>query len=200
MTTRSMAGNVFDLSDPSLKLPEYFVVDTNIVAERLLDSVLSTLPDRNLVQAQRADHFFTRLRNEDAFGFITRTVYSELFHLAIKFSYQQQALLQGRNKNNWMRLYKANPTFIQTLQPRLQHLQFLISVSRLLLSTSDGGTPSSESESFDRRLVELCLTHSLDTQDAGILFEAERLGVVSIVTLDIDLQRAQSHFDIYTWL
>ncbi len=195
-----MAGSVFDLSDAANPLPDLFVVDTNIVAERLLDPVLAMLPDRNLVNAQRSNEFFGRLDNEKKSGLITQTVFSELIHLAIKFSYQQDAVAKGRSKSNWTRQYKANPTYIQTLQPRLQHLRFLLSSNRLVFITPGDSGSGEPDTAFDRRLVELCLTHSLDTQDAGILFEAERLGVVSIVTLDTDLQRAQSHFDIYTWL
>ncbi len=41
--------------------------------------------------------------------------------------------------------------------------------------------------------------YGLDTSDCLILMEAARLGVRSVVTMDRDLLRAQSDFDIYTW-
>ena len=95
-----MAGSVFDFSNAANPLPDVFVVDTNIVAERLLDPVLAMLPDRNLVHARRANEFFVRLDNEKRSGLVTQTVFSELVHLAIKFSYQQDAVARGRSKSN----------------------------------------------------------------------------------------------------
>ena len=43
----------------------------------------------------------------------------------------------------------------------------------------------------------LCSTDSLDTPDAGIFSEADRLGVGSIVAMDRDRQRTQRGFAIY---
>jgi predicted nucleic acid-binding protein len=199
-TTRSMAGSVFDLSDPAVSLPEYFIVDTNIVAEGLLARVIRSLPGYNPQQAQRADDVFDRLERERLIGFVTPVIYSEFIDIAIKVLYQQDAAARGTQTSNWLKLYKANPAFIQSIKPELESLRFLLSTNRLRFLSPDELGPIGRDTTFAYRLIELCWTHSLDTQDAGILFEAERLGVTSIVTLDNDLLRAQTSFDIYTWL
>lgn len=195
-----MAGNVFDLSDSNVRLPQLFIVDTNIVAERLLASIMVSLSGYNATQAQCAGDLFQRLDNENKVGLITPIIYGEFMHLAIKVNYQQYVIDQGSKNESWTRRYKTNPDFIQTLRSDLKSLRFLLSVNRLRFMGPDDLGPVNQNTPYDHRLIELCCTYSLDTQDAGILLEAERLGVRSIVTMDADLRRAQSDFDIYTWL
>jgi predicted nucleic acid-binding protein len=165
-----------------------------------LAPLIASLPEPNATQARYASDLFKRLEIENKFGLITPTVYSELMHLAIKLHYQRLGAARGLKHGGWLRLYKADPSFIQTLQPNLEELRFLLSTNRITFLSPDDLGPINPNTTFDYRLIELCWTYSLDTQDAGILFEAERLGVDNIVTMDSDLQRAQSGFNIYTWL
>ncbi len=194
-----MAGNIFDLDDPNVRLPNFFILDTNVVVEFHMAPVIASLPDANATQAQRASQLFQRLADEHKLGFITPIIYSEVMHLAIKLNYQKHGLSRGLKKGGWLNLYKTEPTFIQTLQPNLEELRFLLSTNRTTFLSPDDLGPIDSNTTFDHRLIELCCTYSLDTHDAGILFEAERFGIDSIVTMDSDLQRAQADFNIYTW-
>ena len=170
-----------------------------LLCERFLKSLIPALSQPEAAKAQQAVDLFQRLEDEDAIGLVTPTIYGELLHVAIKLFYQQLAMSQ-KPKPSWMSLYKSNPWFLQTLQSDLEQLRTILINSRLMfvapeeLGKIDAGT------TYDIRLIELCCAYALDTSDAGILLEAERLGIDSIVTMDSDLLRARADFDIYTWI
>lgn len=121
-------------------------------------------------------------------------------HFAIKLHYQKHRLSQGVKRGGWLRLYNDDPAFIHTLRPQLEKLPFLLSTNRITFLSPDDLGPINPNTTFDYHLIELCWTYSLDTLDASILLEAERLGINSIITMDRDLQRARAGFAISTWL
>lgn len=89
---------------------------------------------------------------------------------------------------------------LQNLLPKLEQLGQLLITSGLLLLTPDELGPITSGRTYDEELVHLVGTYGLDSNDALILMEAQRYGVIDIVTLDADLRRAQADFNIYTWL
>jgi predicted nucleic acid-binding protein len=194
-----MAGNVFDLADPDVRLPEFFLLDTNVVCERFLAELIPALPQPQVAKAQRAVDLFQRLEDEHTVGLITPIIYSELMHVAIKLFFQQQALRQTP-KTTWLKLFKSHPTLIRDVRTVLEQLCVVLRTSRLVMISPEELGKIDAGTTYDYRLIELCWTYSLDTGDAGILLEAERLGVDSIVTMDADFRRAQTSFDIYTWI
>jgi predicted nucleic acid-binding protein len=99
-----------------------------------------------------------------------------------------------------LQVYKRFPGYFKTLEPTLQQVRLFLMTSGFLIVSPDRLRPSAPSASFDGHLIGLCCDYGLDTADAMILFEAERLGVESIVTVDGDIQRASADFDNYTWI
>jgi predicted nucleic acid-binding protein len=69
----------------------------------------------------------------------------------------------------------------------------------MFLQPSDLG-PILSGRSHEEEMIRVMGHYSLDTGDAAILLEAQRAGVMNLATADIDLHRAQSDFDIYSWL
>jgi predicted nucleic acid-binding protein len=52
---------------------------------------------------------------------------------------------------------------------------------------------------FDVALLDHIRRYQLDTNDAAMLLEARRAGIMSIATLDSDIRRAAVDFDVYIW-
>jgi predicted nucleic acid-binding protein len=60
--------------------------------------------------------------------------------------------------------------------------------------------PIASGNTSDQELIEVMCRYGLDSADAMILSEAQRIPVLEIATLDADMLRAQAGFTIYTWL
>ena len=97
-----MAGNVFNLNDPSTILPNQFVVDTNVIVERAISALTLRTPAPNPLQAQQAATFFQTLSVTRKSGLVPPTVYTELIHVVIGY---------------YLKLYGLHQT------PRLDRLQ-----------------------------------------------------------------------------
>jgi predicted nucleic acid-binding protein len=194
-----MAGNLLDLNDPSTVLPNRFIVDTNVIVERVFAALILRTPAPNPLQAQQAAGFFQMLLAARKAGILTPTVYGELVHVVIGYFLKQFGLRQTPRMDR-LQVYKQFPGYIKTLEPILQQLRFFLVTSGLLVISPDELGPIDPGTTFDAHLIELCCNYGLDTADAMILSEAERLGIRSIVTMDGDMQRASADFDIYTWI
>jgi predicted nucleic acid-binding protein len=204
-----MTGKVVDLNAPGVSLPARMVVDANLVAEYLVAPVVpldATAP--RSINARRADWFFTNLSAANGLGIVTPTVFAEVVHVAIKTRYKQQrrrlgstaSTVYGRSVSNWLDLYKLDPTILQAFLPELRHVQRLLTASGLLFIAPEDLGPIGSGRTHDDELVHLVGAYGLDSGDASILLEAQRLGVRDIITLDADLRRAQADFTIHTWL
>jgi predicted nucleic acid-binding protein len=194
-----MAGSLFDLNDPTVVLPNRFVVDTNVIVERVFAALILRTPIPDPLQAQQAAGFFQMLLPARKAGIVTPTVYGELVHVVIGYFLKQFGLRRTPRMDR-LQVYKRFPGYIKTLEPILQQLRFFLVTSGLLVISPDELEPIDPATTFDGHLIELCCDYGLDTADAMILFEAERLGIGSIVTMDGDIQRASADFDIYTWI
>jgi len=194
-----MAGNLFDFNDPTVVLPSRFVVDTNVIIERVFAALIPRTPVPNPLQAQQAAGFFQLLLTSNMTGIVTPTAYAEIIHVVVghllkRFGSRQSPRLSGRQ------VYKRFPGYIKTLEPTPQQIRFFLVTSGLLVISPDRLRQIAPSASFDGHLIKLCCDYGLDTADAMILFEAERLGIESIVIMDGDIRRASADFDFYTWI
>lgn len=118
-----MAGNLFDLDDPSTILPNRFIVDTNVIVERVFASLILRTPAPNPLQAQQAATFFQTLSATRKAGFVLQTVYAELVHVVIGYSLNQFGMHQNPRLSR-LQVYKRIPGYIKTLEPALQQLRF----------------------------------------------------------------------------
>ncbi len=204
-----MPGSVVDLSGTNLHVPDVIMVDTSILVERLLASFPDgVLPSTVAVNAERARWFFRTLASSGGIGLVTPTVFTEFIHAAIKarYKYERRRLgataLQtyGRPINDWLALYKLDPTILQTYLPVMMQFRLWLTLNGLLILGPEDLTPLDSGRTHGEELVRLVGRYGLDSGDAAILLEARRVNVTDIVTLDADLRRAQSDFTIYTWL
>jgi hypothetical protein len=106
-----MPGRLIDLDQAGVRLPNSFVVDTNLVAARLLASYYPP----HLETAARTYRFFNHLWTRGLVGMLTPTVCHEFFHLALRGEHQlalpnhRSALAAKRSTKrrfNWEDLYK----------------------------------------------------------------------------------------------
>jgi predicted nucleic acid-binding protein len=199
-----MPGRVVDLSRPGAGFPDLIVVDTNIIVEFLLASYfVPSARDPRVVQ------FFQDLNDQGGTGIVTPTVFREFVHVAVRAKYKHELRLmtshERRSKygfpaSDWLDLYKQDASILQGFLPDLHTLRILLIANGLLFAAPDDLEPIASGRRFDEELVELVGAYGLDSNDAAILLEARQVGLTDIITLDVDMQRAQLDFDIYTWL
>jgi predicted nucleic acid-binding protein len=159
--------------------------------------------------AHRASQFFQNLVANNGIGIVTPTAYTEFIHVAVKARYRHiydlmtpvdRGTKYGRPVRNWKDLYKQDETLLQVFLPNLRAIRQGLIANGLLLVAPEELGPVPSGRSHDTELVELVGTYGLDSSDAAILVEARRYGLTDIVTLDVDMQRAQIDFNIYTWI
>lgn len=198
-----MPGRVVDLSVPDAQFPDPIVVDTNLIVERLLVPLLGSPRQQTAVNATRAARFFHELNLNNGTGIVTPTIFKEFVHAAIRFKYRQEQLnmrAAGQQPPGlWQELYKQDATILQGFASDLEQLRQLISANGLLFLPPEQLGPIASGRSHDEELVHLAGRYGLDSNDASILLEALRYGYTDLITLDTDMQRAQSDFTIYTW-
>ncbi len=89
---------------------------------------------------------------------------------------------------------------MQSFGPDLENVRQLFVANSLLFILPEHLGPIASGRRFDDELVHLVHTYGLDSNDALILMEAQRFGVSDIATLDADMRRASTNFNLYTWL
>jgi predicted nucleic acid-binding protein len=198
-------GSVVDLGVPGVALPRLAVIDTNVIVARLLASYTGQDPQAPL----RAARYFRSLIASDGIGIVTPTAFGEVIHVAIRVRYEQALNAQQpqlsvhyghRSRYYWHQLYKIDPTILQRSAPVLEGLRRRFLANNLLILAHEDLAPIATKRSLDAEIIARVGRYWLDVADSTILLEAERAGVIDIVTLDPDLRRARTDFNIYTWL
>ncbi|MGH2533607.1 MAG: hypothetical protein ACRDJW_15015 [Thermomicrobiales bacterium] len=199
-----MRGSLVDLSQHARPLPDPTVVDTNVVVAAMLVPAVRTDP----VHALRAAAFFSDLLASNRRAILTPTAYSELLHVSIRIRYQQELRLNrpaiharyGARISRWTDLFKRDPTIAQQHAADLSQLRRRLIAANIVVADTNTFGPIRSGLPFDVELVRLIGHYGLDTSDAAMLIEADRLGVLDIVTMDEDPRRAHLDFNIYTWM
>jgi predicted nucleic acid-binding protein len=203
-----MAGRVFDLSDPAILLPNSFLVDTNIVYERIIATLVPRVPRSTVslqrlqqlaLNASRVTDFFERLRAQDTIGLVGPATYLELIHLVIRELLEQYGNTINP-KLSWLRVYKDHPSVLPTMKPILVRIHSALANAGLVFLSPKQLLPIDPRTPYVSQLIDLCCSYALDTGDVELLIEAQRLGIDAIATMDGDFQRAAADFDIYTWI
>jgi predicted nucleic acid-binding protein len=198
-------GSVSDLSLPGTVVPNVVVVDTSVIVARLLASYASQDPQSPL----RAARFFRTLIANSGIGIVTPTAFGEAIHVAIRVRYEQELIANHgklvahygqRSRFYWNQLYKIDPTILQRSAPILEQLRRRLQANNLLILAHEDLAPIASGRTYSQELIARVGRYGLDSSDTAILLEAERAGVLDVVTLDLDWQRAQAEFNVYTWL
>ena len=198
-------GSVIDLSVPGAQMVDPVVLDANVVVARFL----SSYPGQLRSGPPRAAQFFRSLIANNRFGFVTPTAFNEVIHAAIRAKYQQEvasprpalvAAYGTRRRYSWLDLYKIDPSILPRYTTVLDQLRRRLVSQNVVVAGPDRLGPIPSGLAYDQEIVLLVGRYGLDTSDAAILLEAQRLGISALVTLDPDMQQAQVDFDVYTWL
>jgi predicted nucleic acid-binding protein len=98
---------------------------------------------------------------------------------------------------NWLVMYKREPKLLEVGFVALAEFEEILSTIPLTLAQPEDLATSAATKPLEERLRYFITAYYLLPQDALILSEAERLGVMAVATLDLDWRRATA-FDIYT--
>jgi predicted nucleic acid-binding protein len=100
---------------------------------------------------------------------------------------------------NWLATYKCQPELLKVGFPELAEFKEILATIPLTPVQPEDLVTSAGAEPLEERLRYFITAYYLLPQDALILTEAERLGVLAVATLDQDWRRAVA-FDVYTCL
>jgi predicted nucleic acid-binding protein len=201
-----MSGNLIDLSQPNVRVPDPVALDTNVVIAFFQQFFPGQVPQH----VMRARAFFQHLLNANQQALLTPTAYGELVHVAVRKRYER--FLMGRHRAltlhhgvpiaRWTDLYKVDATILQRYARSLTWLrQGLVANNVVIAGPEDLDFQAYPSAlPYGEELIDRMVRYGLDASDTLITMEASRLGVDAIVTMDRDMERALVDFDVYTWL
>jgi len=140
---------------------------------------------------------------------VTPTALNEVFHFVLKTGYRS-ALPQHRadlsahypkvRRHDWFHLFKARSDLVATFVEDLNRVRRLMLGNRILVLQPEDLGPIPSGRTLGDELVRMMARYHLDSNDAAILLEARRAGVLALATADRDLHRASLDFDVYAWL
>lgn len=196
---------MIDLSVTGSRVVDPVALDANIAAAGLL----SSYPGQRPASPARAREFLRALIASNGLALLTPTAYNEVLHAARRAKYQQALAARRstliasygvRARDTWLDLDKIAPSILRGYATELERLRLELTANNVVIVGHDGSDPIPSGLSYDQDLVRLVGRYGLDTSDATIPLEAQRMGLSAIVTFDRDLRRAAADFDIYTWL
>lgn len=208
-----MPGSIVDLALPGVALPPEVIVDTSLVMPQLLTAFYTPQP----FEASRAADFFRLIgRTTGSVGLVTSTVVREVFHFALVARYKMEEPAhrpalhahygipmrppgQRPYTFRWDQLYKMDATIAQRLGGDLVALCRQLTRAGLLFLQPDDLAPIPSGSGLEQEILRLMTRYGVDSNDAAILEEAQRAGVLAVASLDRDIQRAQADFDVFTW-
>lgn len=200
-----MAGNLVDLSQPHVPIPDPVAADTNVVVAYLRHA----FPGEDALHVARASAFFGQILARNQSCVLTPTVYSEVLHIFVKQTYER---LVRRNKaqltaqygvsiHSWNDLLKVDPAPLQALNQHLPLLRRALLANNIVIVGHEDLDFATYPPAvhYSEGLIDRMLRYGMDTSDVVITMEASSLGIDAIVSMDRDMQRALPDFDIYTW-
>ncbi|MGC4107029.1 MAG: type II toxin-antitoxin system VapC family toxin [Thermomicrobiales bacterium] len=203
-----MAGKVVDLSSQLDSIPEFCVVDTNVLISLFVPATSPT----NARQRSQSQALRQHLEQEDKGGFVTPTTVAEIAHLFVKLEFTRELKnnlvkheadlrnrFPGKARFDWLDLCKVYPRPFEAAAKSLQTACSQIRTSFVFLEPFDLSPNAPGTHQFTD-LAAAIKRYRMDSNDASILIEARRAGISAIVSHDGDLRRASKDFDVYTWL
>jgi predicted nucleic acid-binding protein len=186
---------LYDLADPALTLPPQLVLDSSLL--------LALRPGDDNPNALTVQGFVRRLRQQIAayqmVAWLPRPVLQECYHVILANSLRRAwaAIDPVARPPNWLVMYKREPKLLEVGFVALAEFEEILSTIPLTLAQPEDLVISVDAKPLEERLRYFITAYYLLPQDAMILSEAERLGVMAVATLDLDWRRATA-FDIYT--
>jgi predicted nucleic acid-binding protein len=186
-----------DLSDPAVLLPVQLVVDTSLL--------LALRPGDDNPNAAAARAFVRRMGEQIAMcelvAWLLLPVLQECYHVILANGLRRiwEAMDAASRPPNWLKAYKDRPDLLESCLPELLRFRELLAAIPLTPVRPEDLAASTTAEPLEDRIRHFITAYHLLPQDALILAEAERLGVLAVATLDQDWRRA-ALFDVYTCL
>ena len=182
-----MPANLQDISDHTLILPEFLILDASIILELTPD------PTRSHKNHLIAVDFLNRLRmaakGDQVIPILPLLALEECYFKLCKRALIAYATLAGVS---WENYYKTNPVIIRSIYPALEQLyKALLAFPIIITEPEDLAIQSKGNKApLASRIGDLVYQFAVLPKDATILSEAERLGVYTVATLDSDWSRA----------
>lgn len=178
---------VVDISNSSVPLPDYLIVDASLL---LILRSGANHPCQPVAQA-----FLRRIANECLSGntvcLAPTLVLEECYFKIIKAS------IKSVSQSWWHKCYKRDPQVIQQCLPLIKAFHKTIEALPITTVTSEDLALTQPTFTLEERMRHFISVCNLLPKDAYLLAVAERLGVSNVATLDSDWQRA-TQFTVYT--
>ena len=186
-----------NLRDPSNSLPDVVFIDASVLLNGL------SPPHINLQRTTEAEALLRLVRDAamrgNAFAFTSTHVVEECFFKIIQGYLVQEAKRQQLGAGNWHRVYKGQPSLLNTCVPSIRAFyQTLIGIPINVVDPSELTKTSSSSPDIVDMMQDWIARACVLPADALHLSEAERLGIYDIAAFGLDFTRAQG-FTIYTY-
>ena len=188
-----MSATLLDISDYSIPLPEFIVLDASLVLE------LTPSPSQPHRNHAVAIAFLQRLEINAQQGRV-KPILPLLAFEECYFKICQRVLIAYAQMvgEKWHDYYKKNPLVIRSIHPALMTLyRTLLSFPIEITEPEDIAIqPKGREPSLSSRIGDFIDKFAVLPRDATIFSEAERLGIYTVATLDSDWLRADG-FTVY---
>lgn len=188
---------LYNLADPTTALPSQLVLDSSLLlALRKGDDNPQAITAYRFIKALGA-----QVAAQRTVAWLLMPVLQECYHVILSRSLRRswEAMVPESRPPNWLAAYKRRPELLAAGFADLQSFdQILAAIPLMPVQPGDLDT-AYLTQPLDDRIRHFITTYYLLPQDALILAQAERLGVMAVATLDGDWQRV-AEFDIYTAL
>ena len=182
-----MPANFLDISDASIPLPEFIILDASIVLELTPEPAH---PHKNHVLAV---NFLHRINGAAQQGGVKPVLpllaFEECYFKIAKRILESYGKLAGVP---WHIYYKQNPQSIRSALPALAQLYNMLLAFPIEITEPEDLAilPKGRERPLSLRMGEMIDSFSILPKDATIISEAERLGIKTLATLDSDWSRA----------
>ena len=186
---------LYNLADPTTTLPSQLVLDSSLLlALRTGDDNPKASAAHRFIKALGA---LTAARQTVAW--LLMPVLQECYHVILSRSLRRswEATVPKSRFPNWLAAYKHRPELLGAGFSDLRSFDDILAAIPLTPVRPRDLDTTLVPQSLEERIRYFITVYYLLPQDALILAEAERLGVMAVATLDSDWQRV-TEFDIYT--
>lgn len=188
---------LYNLADPATPLPGQLVLDSSLLlALRTGDDNPKASVAHRFVRSLGA-----QIAAHQTVAWLVMPVLQECYHVILSRSLRRswEAMPPESRFPNWLAAYKHRPELLAAGFADLRSFDEILAAIPLTPVRPRDLDTTYVSQPLDDRIRHFITACCLLPQDALILAEAERLGVMAVATLDGDWRRVME-FDIYTTL
>jgi len=189
-----MPATIVNLTDTSISVPEWLVLDTSLLIE----------PDAPPSGQSKNHHaacltFLGRIgqaiRAERTLAVVPYFAYEEAIHVLLR--YELSRLATARAFSDWKALYKADPNSVHVALPKIEAIRRGWQTAGFQVTDAKDLVTSMTAAPICDRMLAMARAYRIMPRDATILATAARIGIRTVATRDRDWRRADG-FTVFT--